>query len=74
MQAYSLAAHWMQKHTKAFLDLKTALTLELVLRGPKWDGMPFIVTTNGCQEGFAGILAQRFTSTAPSGKAITKRH
>ena len=31
-------------HTKAFLDLKAVMVSEPVLKGPKWDGTPFITT------------------------------
>ncbi|THH15436.1 hypothetical protein EW146_g5032 [Bondarzewia mesenterica] len=65
---------WIQKHQKSFLALKAALTREPVLRRPKFNGTPFIITTDGCKEGFGGVLAQRFTSTLPGGKAITRVH
>jgi hypothetical protein len=32
------------------------------------------VTTDSCQEGFAGILTQQFTTMLPSGKTVTKLH
>ena len=47
MSNYKLKEHWIEDHTKAFLALKAAMTLGLVLKGPKWDGTPFIVTTDG---------------------------
>jgi len=33
----------MQKHDKAFIRLKAVITTEPVLKGPKWDGTPFVV-------------------------------
>jgi transposase InsO family protein len=50
------------------------LTTEPVLRGPKFDGSPFIVTTDGCKEGFAGVLSQEFETILPSGRTVCKRH
>ena len=65
---------WTLKHTKAFLALKKAPTSELVLRGPKWDGTPFVVTTDGCKEGFGAVLTQCFSTTLPNGKTVDKMH
>jgi len=62
------------EHTKAFLDLKTAMTSEPVLRGPKWDGTPFIITTDGCQDAFGAVLTQRFEYVLPSGKVVQRLH
>ncbi|THH13172.1 hypothetical protein EW146_g7017 [Bondarzewia mesenterica] len=67
-------AVWRRIMRGSHLDNSAALTREPVLRGPKFDGTPFIVTTDGCKEGFGGVLAQRFTSTLPGGKAITRVH
>jgi hypothetical protein len=44
MGTHSLESRWKEEHTKAFIDLKGALTSEPILRGPRWDGTPFIVT------------------------------
>ena len=68
MSGYKLDPVWTLAHTKAFVRLKAIITTEPVLRCPKWDGTPFIVTTDGCKEGFAGVLSQRFKMTLPSGK------
>jgi hypothetical protein len=57
-----------------FLDLKIVITSELILRGPKWDGTPFIVMTDGCKEGFTGVLAQRSAHTKPDRTVVQKRH
>jgi len=31
-----------------------------MVKGPKYDRSHFIVTTDGCKDGFARVLAQRF--------------
>jgi len=41
---------------QALLHLKVALTSELVLKGPKYDSTPFIITTDGCKFGFRGYV------------------
>ena len=74
MGTHTLASRWKEKHTEAFIDLKSALTSEPILRGPRWDGTPFIVTTDGCKDGFAGVLAQRFPHTKPDGTVAQKLH
>jgi hypothetical protein len=74
MRAYKLHGLWKEKHTQTFLRLKAILTSYPVLRSPRWDGTPFIVTTDGCKEGFAGVLAQEFETTLPSGKVVKKCH
>jgi hypothetical protein len=74
MSAHRLEEWWTEEHMRAFLDLKIAITSEPILRGPKWDSTPFIVTTNGCKEGFAGMLAQRLAHTKPDGTVVQKRH
>ena len=73
-QKHTLEGRWHQRHTQAFLDLKRILTSEPVLRCPKWDGTPFIVTSDGCKEGFGAVLTQRFESTLPEGKIVTRLH
>ena len=65
---------WKREHEQAFLRLKIALTSEPVLRGPKYDGTPFIVTTDGCKYGFAGMLTQRFTTILPNGTERVSVH
>ena len=62
------------KHTELFLKLKATLTQEPVLKGPWFDGTPFIVTTDGSGQGFGGSIAQRFTTKFPSGKVVTRLH
>lgn len=74
MKGSSLEGRWTSIHNKAFLQLKIALTSEPVLKGPKYDGTPFVVTTDGCKFGFAGMLSQRHTSVLPNGKEVTSMH
>ena len=74
LQAVKLVNTWTKAHTKAFLALKTALTSEPVLKAPRFDGTPFIVTTDGCMDRFGGMLTQKFTETRPGGKMIQKAH
>ena len=74
MANHKLKDHWTDEHTKAFLALKAALTSEPVLKGPKWDGTPFIVTTDGCKDAFGAVLTQRFETTLPSGKVVSRQH
>jgi hypothetical protein len=74
MKGHSLVGLWKEEHEKAFLGLKIALTNEPVLKGPKFDGTPFVVTTDGCKYGFAGMLSQRHTMVLPNGKEVTHIH
>jgi transposase InsO family protein len=74
MANHKLHDRWTPEHTKAFLDLKAAMTSEPVLRGPKWDGTPFIITTDGCQDAFGAVLMQRFEYVLPSGKVTQRLH
>lgn len=75
LQAYVLdESRWTARHTEAFLTLKRVLTSEPVLRRPRWDGTPFIVTSDGCKDGFGAVLMQRFETVLPSGKTVSKLH
>lgn len=74
MQTHKLSGVWGREHTQAFLHLKTALTSEPVLRRPVFDGTPFVITTDGCQQGFGAVLTQTFTTCLPNGTNVTKRH
>ena len=74
MSGHKLNSVWSAEHDKAFVRLKAVITTEPVLKGPKWDGTLFIVTTDGCKGGFAGVLAQRFKTTLPSGRIVEKLH
>jgi len=74
LRRFSLEHTWTSECSNAFLGLKKALTSEPVLKAPRFDGTPFIVTSDGCQEGFGAMLAQRFTETRPGGKVVEKLH
>ena len=74
MANHKLKDRWSDIHTKAFLNLKAEMTAEPVLRGPKWDGTPFIITTDRSQDAFGAVLTQRFKYTLPSGKVVWKLH
>ena len=74
MSNHKLKDHWTEEHTRAFLALKAAMTSEPVLKGPKWDGTPFIVTSDGCKDAFGAVLTQRFETVLPSGKTVTRLH
>ena len=71
---YKLANRWTPEHAKSFLALKKILTSEPVLRGPKWDGTHFIVTSDGCQDAFGAVLVQRFETVMPDSRKLTKLH
>ena len=58
--AHSLTGQWTAAHDKAFMVLKIVLTSVPVVKGLKYDGRHFIVTTDGCKDGFAGVLCQCF--------------
>ena len=79
--AYRSALHrvnlehtWTTTHKNGFLGLKMALTSNPVLKVPCFDGTLFIITSDGCQEGFGTMLAQRFVETQPGGKIVEKLH
>jgi hypothetical protein len=74
MANHKLDGRWAKEHTASFLDLKAALTSEPVLRGPKWDGTPFIITTDGCKDAFGAVLTQKFDHVLPSGKVVQQLH
>jgi hypothetical protein len=71
MRAVDLRRHWGAKERTAFVALKVALMSEPVLKGPMFDGRPFIVTTDGSKEGFGGMLCQRFDTVLLDGKAVS---
>jgi hypothetical protein len=80
-QAYRNAARthylheqWTSAHDKAFVTLKIALTSAPVVKGPKYDGSSFVVTTDGCKDGFAGILSQHFDWEDKRGATHTRIH
>jgi len=53
----SLVGKWTLVERR-FLNLKLPLTSEPVIRSPRYDGTPFVVTSDGCMTGFAGVLSQ----------------
>ena len=59
---------------KALSQLKQALVSEPVLRAPKFDGTPFVLTTDGCQSGFGAILSQTHTTSSPNSSQTTPVH
>ena len=74
MKAFKLNEVWTPEHTKTFISLKARLISEPVLSAPVYDGTPFILTTDGCKDAFAGVLSQRIKSTLPGGKEVTRLH
>ena len=74
MKAYKLDDIWNQDHTKTFMALKARLISEPVLSAPRYDGTPFILTTDGCKDAFTGVLAQRIKTTLPGGKEVNQLH
>jgi hypothetical protein len=70
LRDFKLIVRWEAKHTAAFLDLKAALVSRPILQAPRYDGSNFIVTSDGCQEGFATVLSQRIRKQKPSGKWV----
>ncbi|KAF8824330.1 hypothetical protein HHX47_DHR8000253 [Lentinula edodes] len=74
MESFKLEGKWTLDHTRAFLALKKALVSEPVLKAPRWDGSSFVVTTDGCKEGFAAVVAQRFEVVHPNGTTTYKMH
>jgi hypothetical protein len=74
MKGYKFGEKWMAEHTKTFLALKAKLVSEPVLSAPQYNGTPFILTTDGCVDAFAGVLSQQITSTLPGGKVVRCLH
>ena len=74
MKAYKLDDVWTPEHTKTFMTLKSQLISKPVLSAPRYDGTPFILTTDGCPDTFAGVLSQRITSSLLGGKVVSRLH
>lgn len=74
MRSTCLNEYWTDKHTTTFLKLKCILTSEPVLKPAKYDGMNFIVTTDGSKDGFGGALSQLFEVQLPLGKTVVHQH
>ena len=74
MKGSSLVGKWTPELDCAFVAVKAALTSELVLRSPVYDGSPFVITTDRCMTGFAGILSQWFKTVLASGETVRRLH
>ena len=74
MKSFKLEDQWTADHTKTFMALKARLISEPVLSAPVYDGTPFILTTDGSKDAFAGVLSQKIKSTLPGGKEVTRLH
>ena len=74
MAIHTFEERWKTWHTEVFLKLKTIMTSEPVLRGPRWDGTPFIVTSDGLKDAFGAVLAQKSTTVLTSGRTVIKLH
>jgi hypothetical protein len=59
---HTLERSWGAKEQHTLLSLKIALTQEPILKGPKFDSTPFIVTMDGSKVGFAGMVSQWHTT------------
>ena len=73
-RVHLLRDQWTAEHAKAFVVLKTALMSSPVLKGPKYDGSSFTVTTDGCKDSFVGVLTQCFQWTSSRGNTHTQTH
>src|ERR1700678_3723355 len=56
------------------MALKARLISEPVLSAPVYDGTPFILTTDGSKDAFAGVLSQKIKSTLTGGKEVSRLH
>ncbi|QRV83928.1 Retrovirus-related Pol polyprotein from transposon [Ceratobasidium sp. AG-Ba] len=56
-----------EQERKAFAELKTILTSDVVMRAPVYDGRPFTVTTDGSKFGFGAMLSQEWEVTDKHG-------
>ena len=74
MKGFTLKDCWTPPLAKAFLQLKIALTSEPVLKEPKYNGMLFVITTDGCKFGFAEMLSQQHSTILPNEKEQTSLH
>ena len=74
MKVQRLEGIWTPEHTRTFMALKAQLVSEPVLSAPRYDGTPFILTTDGCADAFAGVLSQKITTNLPGGKVVSRLH
>jgi RNase H-like domain found in reverse transcriptase/Reverse transcriptase (RNA-dependent DNA polymerase) len=73
-RAHQLLGQWNKAHDKAFIVLKIVLSSTPVVKAPKYDGSHFIITMDGCKDGFARVLSQKFTWTDPKGNKHIRTH
>jgi hypothetical protein len=74
MKAYKLTDIWTKEHSEMFIKLKSLLISEPVLRLPHFNGTPFILTTDGSKDAFAGVLSQKTTMMLAGGKKVMRLH
>jgi hypothetical protein len=74
MRNMSLIGKWTTELNDTFLNLKLALTSEPVLHSPRYDGTPFVVTTDGCMTGFAGVLSQWHDTVLQNSSTVCHLH
>ena len=74
MKGSSLVGKWTPDLDCAFVVVKAALTSELVLRSPRYDGSPFVIMTDGCMTGFAGVLSQWSETVLASREVVRRLH
>ncbi|KAG1840132.1 hypothetical protein F4604DRAFT_1590797 [Suillus subluteus] len=61
-----LANYQIQAHTETFMQLKTLLLTESVLKGPYFDDTPFIITSDGCKDGFSATHGENSDGSPPN--------
>ena len=74
MKGFKIDRIWNRSQTETFLALKARLVSEPILSAPRYDGTPFILTTDGCKDAFMGVLAQEVSTTLPGGKEVKCLH
>ena len=72
LQNIKLANCWSTAPEKAFLGLKQVLMTQPIFKAPCFNGTLFIVTLDGCRDGFGAVLTQKSIETLPNGKVATK--
>ena len=65
---------WTPELGWAFVAIKAALMSEPILKSPKYDGSPFVVTTDRCMKGFAGVLSQWSEMALTNGTVVRRLH
>ncbi|KIK32383.1 hypothetical protein CY34DRAFT_101614 [Suillus luteus UH-Slu-Lm8-n1] len=68
MSSFKVVPYWKIEHTCAFLGLKTAITSRPVVQGPRYNGSPFVLISDGCAEEFTGVLSQKVRMQTPQGQ------